>query len=161
MTQRNGSPRFMELLEVMGDIHQRKNADYSPGADPWRNFRRSERVHVPAFVGAWNRLGDKIERSETLIANVMDGKGENAAVKDESLWDTLIDGANYFLIVACLYEEYLEAHTPHPYVEQDDVDDDMTVFERIAAMRQPKIVNNALDARTKSAQELPEEQIEV
>lgn len=150
MTQeRNGSPRFFELLSQMGDIHERKNQDYSPGEDPFRNFRRSEKIGIPAFAGAYTRLGDKIERCDSLIANVLAGKGENAAVLDESLWDTLLDGANYFLIVACLYEQYLQAIAMRPIVEDDDVDDGMTVLDRVHDMRERMQERNSEVARNR------------
>lgn len=101
----NGSPRFFELLESMADTHARKNQDYSPGADPFVNFRAAEEIGIPAWIGAWIRLQDKYQRCQSLIAQYTATGEIVPAVADEKLYDTLIDLANYALLVRCLYEE--------------------------------------------------------
>lgn len=101
----NGSPRFHELLASMADTHNRKNADYSPGSDPFGNFRAAEEIGIPAWIGAWIRLQDKYRRCQSLIAQYTATGTIVPAVADEKLYDTLIDLANYALLVRCLYEE--------------------------------------------------------
>lgn len=108
--RRGGSPRFYELLEEMGGVHAAKNADYSRGgSDPFRNFRQCERFGIPAWQGALIRLQDKYERCCNLVANFQEKGVLEGAVKDETFADTIIDLANYSLIVRCLYEEWMQA----------------------------------------------------
>jgi len=95
----HGHPRFYELWKLMGEIHSRKNNDYAGDADPLRNFRKCEGWELEAWKGALVRLEDKLSRIESFA---MKPKFE---VKDESFVDTCIDGANYFLLMAILFEE--------------------------------------------------------
>lgn len=107
MDTRGGSPRFHELLAMMGDVHVAKNADYSPGADPFGNFREAEAIGVPAWVGAWIRLQDKYKRAQGFVRQLVEEGSYTAAVVSEKLDDTVMDLANYSVIVRCLYEEWL------------------------------------------------------
>lgn len=105
---RGGSPRFYELLAEMGNVHAAKNSDYSRGgSDPFRNFRASERIGIAAWRGAFVRLQDKYERCVNLIGLLAETGSIEGAVKDETFADTIVDLANYSLIVRCLYEEWL------------------------------------------------------
>lgn len=95
-----GHPKFFELLKMMAEIHSMKSQDYSNSeTDPFRNFKMSKDIGIPAWKGALIRTGDKFIRINNLAL-----KGK-AAVKDETIIDTLIDMANYSLITAILYEE--------------------------------------------------------
>jgi len=86
---------FHAILKRMGDLHDAKNHDYSPEG-MFGNFAESEKVGVPAWKGAFIRLQDKYTRSCNLIG------GKEARVLDEKLEDTLLDMANYAVIVLCL-----------------------------------------------------------
>ena len=94
-------PQYLQLLVTMADLHQRKSAGYSgaDNPDPWANFRRAERIGVPASTGALVRLLDKVSRVETLVAS------PQSEQVGESIEDTLIDLAAYSLIVVCLRRE--------------------------------------------------------
>ena len=94
--------RFDEVLEKMKVIHDAKNHDYS-GESEFGNFRESERIGVSAWKGAFIRLQDKYSRACNLIKN---GE-ENRKVLDEKLEDTLLDLANYAVIVLCLLSQEL------------------------------------------------------
>jgi hypothetical protein len=94
------SKRFMELLDVMRDIHVRKNAGYSGDSpDAFSNFRESEDFNVSAFKGCMVRMSDKWSRIKCLSKNPDNDK------VGEAITDTLIDLANYSIIAVCLYEE--------------------------------------------------------
>lgn len=97
------SKRFFELMELMEDIHARKNAGYSgeDSADPWANFRMSELLGITPLEGCLVRMGDKYVRSCNLLRDP-----DNNQVS-ENITDTLIDLAVYSLIAICLYEEDL------------------------------------------------------
>ncbi len=98
-TEIQGHPKFFKYLSMMARIHSLKNQDYANNEDPFKNFRMSEMIGIPAWKGALTRLGDKFIRINNLIS-----KGKTA-VKDESILDTLVDLANYALITRILYEE--------------------------------------------------------
>jgi len=89
------------FVDKMMVICAAKNSDYTgAGDDPFKNFR-----HVESFglcsseVGIMTRMTDKMAR----VASFME-KGE-LKVKDESVKDTLIDLANYSMLLAAVIEE--------------------------------------------------------
>jgi hypothetical protein len=94
-----GSKAYLSWLDDMKDLHVRKNAGYSPGDDPFKNFRGSEALGVPAWKGALIRMGDKYERVMALANN------PDADQVGESIMDTLSDLAAYAGIVRALYIE--------------------------------------------------------
>jgi hypothetical protein len=79
-------------------IHASKDHDYA-GEVPFANFRRAEMIGIPAWKGALVRMSDKWSRIENLALK------DDAQVKDESFDDTLIDIANYAIIVYILRSE--------------------------------------------------------
>jgi len=97
MTDRPGDPRFYKLLDEIAELHAAKSHDYTPADDPLANFKRSERLGVPAWKGALVRMGDKWGRIEQLASGKMP--------KNESLRDTLIDLAIYALLDVILLED--------------------------------------------------------
>lgn len=98
LPDRKGHPRFYELLEEMGDLHSRKNANYTAGQDHFANIKESERFDVPAWKGTLIRMGDKWNRLISLARGQKDLVGESAK-------DTLMDLAVYSLICIILLEE--------------------------------------------------------
>jgi len=99
--KRPGHPRFYQLLEQIGDLHDRKNQNYSKEADPLSNLRQCESFGIPAYLGALVRLSDKFSRTQELA------KGKKDLVQ-ESFQDTLMDMAVYALLTIILFEENLE-----------------------------------------------------
>ena len=90
---------FYKLLEKMKEIHSNKNHDYSGEGDPFRNFKMSEEMGIPAWKGCLIRMGDKYSRLCSFA------KKEEYKVKDENIEDTLMDLAIYSLIDIILYRE--------------------------------------------------------
>jgi hypothetical protein len=99
MKQRHGHKRFYELLDLMADLHSKKNADYCGNKDPLANLKLCRMMGVDPFVGCVVRLGDKFSR---LCSFVEKGYLE---VKDEKITDTLLDNAVYSLLAIILLEE--------------------------------------------------------
>lgn len=93
--------RYSELLDEMAEVHARKNAGYAGknAKDPLANFRMSEKVGIPAWQGAMIRWTDKVIRIRNL--------NENSAsdMVGESIIDTLLDLANYSLLIIIMIEE--------------------------------------------------------
>jgi len=98
-------PRFKEILAEMNRIHEAKDHDYA-GDVPFSNFRKSESFGVPAWKGAMVRMSDKWSRLCTLAT-------KDAMVKDEKFEDTLLDLANYALIIYILREEEAKKQAQH------------------------------------------------
>ena len=92
-----GDSRFHALLGQLGRLHDRKQADYGGQTDPFANVRASEHWGVPAWVGCFIRLNDKVKRLQK-FAQV--GKLAN-----ESAEDSMYDIAVYSLIGLILYRE--------------------------------------------------------
>lgn len=96
-----GKPNFLldrmkESVEKMIDIATKKNKDYS-GAMPFQNFMLVEHLGAAdAETGVLVRMCDKVSRISNLL------KSGEAAVLDESIHDTLLDLANYALILDAL-----------------------------------------------------------
>lgn len=87
-----------EVIEEMHDVCQKKNSDYCGGksnTDAFANFRLVEVFNVTsAEAGIFTRLLDKMSRIASYLTQ---GKLE---VVNESVMDTLIDAANYCILLA-------------------------------------------------------------
>lgn len=93
-----GHPIFYEELGEIARIHGSKNQDYG-GGDPLGNFLECSKIGIPPLLGIIVRMGDKWSRINSLIRN----KGV-AAVKDESLIDTLRDLAVYSMLATVIFK---------------------------------------------------------
>lgn len=93
----NGHPIYLQLLDEMKELHQRKAADYGRGQDPFANVRAGAEFGTPAWVGVMIRANDKMHRIKSLIAN--------GSLKNESVEDSLMDLAAYCLIALTLRRE--------------------------------------------------------
>ena len=91
------SARFHALLAEAAALHDRKQADYGAGDDPFANVRASEDWGIPGWVGAMVRLSDKVRRLQSLA-----GKGH---LVNEAAVDSFMDIAVYALIARVLYEQ--------------------------------------------------------
>lgn len=91
------SARFHDILVMLGDLHDKKQADYGRDSDPFANVRGSEDWGMPAWVGAMVRATDKVRRLQTYAR-----KGELA---NESVEDAFMDLAVYAIIAMVLWEE--------------------------------------------------------
>lgn len=88
-----------ECCDKMVEITKRKNHDYSGGdstTDPFLNFKSVEKLNICSVEqGFLTRMCDKLSRITTLTINT----GGNNQVKDESVEDTLLDLANYSILL--------------------------------------------------------------
>ncbi len=84
-----------ELCQKMMTITKAKNADYTGGsADPFANFARVEALGICSTEqGFLTRMTDKLCRINSFVQ-----KG-TLQVKDESVEDTLLDLANYSILL--------------------------------------------------------------
>ena len=99
--------KFQETLQEMEKIHTAKNKDYAGNDNPYKNFELIEYLtngKVSVAEGILVRMTDKLSRIANLIKNP-------AQVKDEKITDTLIDLANYSIILKCYYDDFLSIHS--------------------------------------------------
>lgn len=91
------SARFHDLLKQAGEMHDRKQADYGRGDDPFANVRASEEWGISGWVGAMIRAQDKVRR--------LQAHATRGSLVNESVQDSLLDLAVYALIALVLYEQ--------------------------------------------------------
>jgi hypothetical protein len=85
----------LEVTKKLHEIAIAKNSDYTGTTDdPFYNFKSGSRIGVSVEQSLMIRMGDKISRIESFIQ-----KG-GLAVKSESVEDTLLDLANYCILLA-------------------------------------------------------------
>jgi len=84
---------FENIIEEMQAVHAKKAHDYAGGSD-YGNFLECERAGISAEAGIVTRMSDKWTR----LMNLWSRNGE-AAVVDENIDDTVLDLANYAVIL--------------------------------------------------------------
>lgn len=92
--------RFKELTEQMYEITRKKNADYTgDSTSPFKNFTMVETIGFASTEqGFMTRITDKIMRVAGFVKN------GTLQVVDEKVTDTLLDCANYCLLMICYLE---------------------------------------------------------
>ena len=93
---------FDEAME----LHDQKQKDYGTEGDPYANVRASAEFGIPAWLGVYVRINDKVKRIKTFAS-----KGELA---NESLRDSLQDIIVYAGIALDLYDEETEGQGSKP-----------------------------------------------
>ena len=95
MTGAEYSVFLQETCSKMISISKAKNADYTGGGeDAFANFTRVEAMGIcTTEQGFLTRMTDKMSRIASFVKN------GNLQVKDESVQDTLIDLANYSILM--------------------------------------------------------------
>ena len=92
-----GTARFHEILKELGELQDKKQADYGRDNDPFANVRASEEWGVPAWIGAMIRLTDKVRRLQRFA--------QRGSLMNEGAEDSLRDIAVYAIIALVLLEE--------------------------------------------------------
>jgi len=90
---------FKDVLDEMYEVAKKKNADYTGGGDPFANFKLSPAYGVPVSRGFLVRMSDKMSRVSALI-------DKDPAVTGESISDSLLDLANYAILMRLYMEQY-------------------------------------------------------
>jgi len=95
------------LCDRLKTITAQKNADYTgAGEDPFFNLRTGETLNIGTTEqGLLFRMTDKFTRIITLTKTLVN------QVKDETIEDTLLDFANYCLLLACYLKSKREGAT--------------------------------------------------
>jgi len=94
------SARFHEILEELGALHDRKQADYGRDDDPFANVRGSTAWGIPAWVGGMVRAQDKVLRLQQYA--------RTGSLSNEGAEDSFKDLAVYAVIALVLWEQERE-----------------------------------------------------
>lgn len=88
---------FEELTTQMLEITKKKNSDYTgDDSSPFKNFTMVEAIGFASTEqGFLTRITDKVMRISSFVKN------GTLQVKDEAVEDTLLDLANYSLLMIC------------------------------------------------------------
>ena len=105
------SDPYLDLLDELRELTLKKRAGYSPGADPFANFRQSTMFGVDPVKGILVRVMDKLSRVASLLDNPDNDK------IGESLRDNLLDAGNYLLIAVA----FNDSKTEEPAYSVDEI----------------------------------------
>ena len=100
MNTPKGDPRFHALLQQLGELHDRKQADYGSESDPFANIRATLEFGMPAWVGGLMRANDKMHRLKQFA--------RRGTLANEGAEDSMLDLAVYSLIALILFRELTE-----------------------------------------------------
>jgi hypothetical protein len=89
----------LSILDNMQSVYEAKDNDYSATGLPMGNLRKCEDAGIDAWRGCLVRIGDKMSRLENFL------KEKEYLVISEKAEDTVIDLANYAILMSCLIEE--------------------------------------------------------
>jgi len=99
------SETALDILENMQKVYEAKDSDYSATGLPMGNLRKCEDAGIDAWRGCLVRIGDKMSRLENFL------KEKEYLVISEKAEDTVIDLANYAILMSCLIEEIKKPHS--------------------------------------------------
>ena len=97
----------ISILDNMQAVYEAKDNDYSATGLPMGNLRKCEDAGIDAWRGCLVRIGDKMSRLENFL------KDKEYLVISEKAEDTVIDLANYAILMSCLIEEVKPPHSDY------------------------------------------------
>jgi len=95
----------LDILDNMRAVYEAKDNDYSATGLPMGNLRKCEDAGIDAWRGCLVRIGDKMSRLENFL------KEKEYLVLSEKAEDTVIDLANYAILMSCLIQEIKKPHS--------------------------------------------------
>ena len=107
LKERFQSPIALDILDNMQKVYEAKDSDYSATGLPMGNLRKCEDAGIDAWRGCLVRIGDKMSRLENFL------KEKEYLVLSEKAEDTVIDLANYAILMSCLIEEIKTPHSQY------------------------------------------------
>lgn len=99
MTKKEREERFLLFVHEMNEIAIKKQGDYAVQDDVLSNFKKAASIcNLPVEMNVLSQIGNKVARLGVLLTS--DGEPNN-----ESIHDTLIDLANYVIILDLIINE--------------------------------------------------------
>ena len=117
--QRFEDETAINILDNMQSVYEAKDNDYSATGLPMGNLRKCEDAGIDAWRGCLVRIGDKMSRLENFL------KEKEYLVISEKAEDTVIDLANYAILMCCLIEEIKPLHSDFYWDLSDKAQDDL------------------------------------
>ena len=109
----------IDILNNMQSVYEAKDSDYSATGLPMGNLRKCEDAGIDAWRGCLVRIGDKMSRLENFL------KEKKYIVISEKAEDTVIDLANYAILMACLIEEIKPSNSDFYWKLSEKVQEDL------------------------------------
>ena len=109
----------LEILDNMQAVYEAKDTDYSATGLPMGNLRKCEDSGIDAWRGCLVRIGDKMSRLENFL------KAKEYLVISEKAEDTVIDLANYAILMSCLIEEIKTPHSDYYWNLSEKAQEDL------------------------------------
>ena len=97
----------LDILDNMQAVYEAKDNDYSATGLPMGNLRKCEDAGIDAWRGCLVRIGDKMSRLENFL------KEKEYLVISEKAEDTVVDLANYAILMSCLIKEAKKPHSQY------------------------------------------------
>jgi hypothetical protein len=97
----------LSILDNMQSVYEAKDNDYSATGLPMGNLRKCEDAGIDSWRGCLVRIGDKMSRLENFL------KEKEYLVISERAEDTVIDLANYAILMSSLIEEIKKPHSDY------------------------------------------------
>lgn len=88
---------FLDVIEELTLLHNKKQSDYGRSVDPFANVRASEDFGVDAWIGCAIRMNDKMRRLQTAA--------QGSTLANEGIEDSFMDMAVYSMIGLILYRQ--------------------------------------------------------
>ena len=104
MQKKSGLTEFEKVIQEIQELHNKKQSDYGrpEQGDPFANVRASEDFGIDGWLGAVIRANDKVRRIQKYA--------RGGTMVNESVEDSLMDAAVYFMIALCLFREQNGIH---------------------------------------------------
>jgi hypothetical protein len=109
----------LSILDNMQAVYEAKDNDYSATGLPMGNLRKCEDAGIDAWRGCLVRIGDKMSRLENFL------KEKEYLVISEKAEDTVIDLANYAILMSCLIEEIKKPHSDYYWNLSEQAQDNL------------------------------------
>jgi hypothetical protein len=88
---------FMQIVDEIVAMHDKKQKDYGTNADPLANVRASADFGIEPWIGVLIRMNDKMKRLQKAA--------RGGQLANESVEDSILDIAVYAIIDLVLYRE--------------------------------------------------------
>ena len=109
----------LDILDNMQSVYEAKDNDYSATGLPMGNLRKCEDAGIDAWRGCLVRIVDKMSRLENFL------KEKEYLVISEKAEDTVIDLANYAILMSCLIEEIKPPHSNYYWDLSEKAQEDL------------------------------------
>ena len=105
--EKQGHPKFYQILEELAELHSRKNAQYASIENPLGNFKRGSKIVEKLLNPAVKNkpLAYALTLASKQIDGVMEIVGEGKENTPDSLKEKLYDIAVYSVIAVIVSEE--------------------------------------------------------